>query len=177
MGKLIWDALAEAGAPVQLQITALAYSDRYLSSPLVIRLGIDTFAHLAKSQSANPLPLTLSIAALRPNDFMPNRIEHDWKHEGDRASVVSRYAARMGFRLSLTDTRNIPHSRALRLTYSNGKQADIYFDQGFGTWRPDRRTEFRFNTDPVAQVDKLAQIDTNLISSGKTYVVVQIRVD
>jgi hypothetical protein len=65
------DALAEAGAPVQAQITALSYSDRYLSSPLVARLGIDTFAHLAKPNAANQLDLSLRIAALRWDDFTP----------------------------------------------------------------------------------------------------------
>src|ERR1700720_4754284 len=73
------------------------------------------------------------------------------------------------------DPRNIPHSRVLTLTYSNGTQADVYFDQGFGTWRPARRTEFGFNLYPVAQLDELAHIDASLASSGKTYVVVQIR--
>ena len=177
MGKLIWDALAEAGAPVRVRITALAYSDRYLSSPLVARLGLDTFAHLTKPQSANLLPLGLSIAALRQNDLTPSRVEHDWKHEDDRTGVIGRYAARLGFKLSLTDLRNIPHSRVLTLTYSNGTQADIYFDQGFGTWRPARRTEFKFNLHSVAQVDELARVDASLVSSGKTYVVVQIRAD
>jgi DEAD/DEAH box helicase domain-containing protein len=175
MAKLIWDALAEAGGPVELRITALAYSDRYFSSPLVARLALDTFAHLAKPQSANPPPLRLRIAALRWSDFAPSRVEHDWKHEDDRTSVIGRYAARLGLNLGLTDPRNIPHSRILTLTYSNGTQTDIYFDQGFGTWRPARRTEFRFNLHPIAQLDELAQIDASLVSSGKTYVVVQIR--
>jgi hypothetical protein len=67
------------------------------------------------------------------------------------------------------------HGRALRVTYSNGTQADVYFDQGFGTWRPARRTEFEFNIQPIAQLDNLAKIDATLVSSGKTYVVVQIR--
>jgi DEAD/DEAH box helicase domain-containing protein len=177
MAKLILDALAEAGASLQAGISALAYSDRYLSSPLVARLGLDTFAHLAKPQSANPLRLSLRIAPLRWNDFTPSRIEHDWKHEDDRTSVIDRYAARLGFKLSLTDPQNIPHSRVLTLTYANGTHADIYFDQGFGTWRPTRRTEFRFNLDRIAQLNELAQIDTSLVSSGKTYVVMQIRAD
>jgi DEAD/DEAH box helicase domain-containing protein len=46
MAALIGTALAKAGAPIQARITALTYSDRYLSSPLVVRLAIDTFAPL-----------------------------------------------------------------------------------------------------------------------------------
>jgi len=34
-----------------------------------------------------------------------------------------------------------------------------------------------FNLHPVAQLDELARIDANLVSSGKTYVVVQIQAE
>jgi hypothetical protein len=105
------------------------------------------------------------------------RVEHDWKHENDRTGVVSRYAARLGFKLTLTDPLNIPHSRALSLAYSTGTRADVYLDQGFGTWRPARRTAFRFNLHPNDQVDELAQPDASLVSSTKTHVVVQVRAD
>jgi DEAD/DEAH box helicase domain-containing protein len=175
MAALIGNALTEAGAPVQARITALTYTDRYLSSPLVVRLAIDTFAHLTKQRSVTPFPVSLHIAALRWNDFTPRRIENDWKHEDDRKSVISRYAARSGFEVSVVDSGDIPHGRALRVTYSNGTQADVYFDQGFGTWRPARRTEFEFNIQPIAQLDNLAKIDAPLVSTGKTYVVVQIQ--
>jgi hypothetical protein len=130
---------------------------------------------LTKPQSVTPLSLGLYIASLRWNDLTPSRIEHDWKHEDDRKSVISRYAARSGFEINVVDSGDIPHGRVLRLTYSNGAQADVYFDQGFGTWRPARRTEFSFHLQPIAQLDNLAKIDAALVSSGKTYIVVQIR--
>jgi DEAD/DEAH box helicase domain-containing protein len=155
------------------QLTALSYTDRYVSSPLVALLVVRVAARLAAmlgSPQHRPR-FHLATAPLRAQEGAPYRLVHDWRVEADRERVLRHLC---GDRLDLHLTVGpCAHSRRLTLIYADGSEATIVLDQGFGFLRlvaqPPR---FEFQETAAAQAKRLGAIDVSCTSDGTTYLVV-----
>ena len=167
--------LGDVGAPTDQSIVTLNYNDRYLNSPLVVRLALDTFKELAQPRPGEPVAVVLHLKPLEASDRPARWLWNDWKRADDRLDVISLYGRRMG--LSVTSREGATrHGRVLELTYANGAQATILFDQGFGAWEGEgASTPFDFHAVPMQQANTLASAHVKLKGrSGGTYVVAHL---
>ncbi|WIY67961.1 DEAD/DEAH box helicase [Aquidulcibacter paucihalophilus] len=166
--------LAKAGTPDQ-RIIELSYSDRYLNSPLVVRMALDCFKELCRPTPGEPVPVTLHLQNLKPSDRSMRAVWDDWKKGDDRLDVISLFGRRIG--LAVTSREGaLRHGRILELTYANGAKASVLLDQGFGAWGASgSQASFDFHAAPAQQTNALGMTNVVLKSRpGGTYVVAQL---
>ena len=152
-------------------INSVVYEDRYLHSPLVVRMCIDTLSALSKAHGPN-VPITIFTRRLNESELLPRRIEHNWKSDRDREIVFRDYAASLKLALEL-QIGDLPHARQITLATQSGKRIHILLDQGFGAWRPERYIDFDFRARAESQARQLKGLDFTLSMSAesKTYFV------
>jgi outer membrane protein OmpA-like peptidoglycan-associated protein len=82
-------AIREAGGTGVL--TRIDYNDRYLQSPLVVRLMAEALLALrdALAGSGTALPVAITTNRFRPNERQPFAPDHDWQWEDDRRDVLT----------------------------------------------------------------------------------------
>ena len=173
--EVLQAVLSDAGAPADQRIVELSYSDRYLNSPLVVRLALETFKELARPAPGEPLPVALHLQALKPSDRSMRSLWDDWKRGDDRLDVISQYGRRIG--LAVTSREGAPrHGRVLAITYASGVKASVLFDQGFGAWGAvGAYVSFDFHASVAHQVNALAMANVALEArSGGTYLVAHL---
>ena len=167
--------LVDVGAPTDQPIVTLKYNDRYLNSPLVVRLALETFKELAQNRPGEPVAVELNLKPLETSDRPARWLWNDWKRANDRLDVIGLYGRRMG--LSVTSREGATrHGRVLELTYANGVQATILFDQGFGAWEGEGASApFDFHAIPMQQANALGSAHLRLKGRvGGTYFVAHL---
>ncbi|MBR0878556.1 DEAD/DEAH box helicase [Bradyrhizobium liaoningense] len=154
--------------------SSILYEDRYLHSPLVARMCIDTLSALAKAHGLN-VPITVRTRGLNESELFPRRIEHNWKNDRDREIVFREYAAhrKVSLEFQLGDP---PHARQITISSKSGKKAYVLLDQGFGAWRSARFRDFDFRARAESQARQLRGLDFELSmpAEGRTYIVARI---
>ena len=174
--SLVVELLKKCGSWPEVGVAGLVYRDPHVSSPLAVRLLIDTIEKIV-SRSGNARP-TLIVETRAPAFSEarsgPWQISHDWRNAADQRAVVSMYGGQRGFDTSLRH-KEVPHGRYLIIDFVDGSAATIMMDQGFGAWTPLRQTTVRFDfaADVTSQVRRLAEMNARLQKRGigKTYLV------
>jgi hypothetical protein len=167
-GVRFWETLAVEGAGAELRgcgpLCAISYTDRYLFSPLPLRLLHAVLVALRRRAgvaTAARVPLTLhTLSGRRGADpALPHFIEHDWRDMAMRDAVAARLMTQAGFDPTLkSDQRaNIPHARTLRIEGTDGA-IEIQLDQGFGFWRVHERLPFNFAARLEEQARRLLEL-------------------
>jgi DEAD/DEAH box helicase domain-containing protein len=152
-------------------ITSIVYEDRYLHSPLVARMCIDTLSALSKMHGPN-VQITIRTRRLNESELLPRRIEHNWKFDRDREIVFREYAASQGIALDF-QIGDPPHARQMTVSTSSGRKVLVLFDQGFGPWRSERIRDFDFRARAESQARQLRGLDfaLSMPKENKTYIV------
>ncbi|MBJ6127394.1 DEAD/DEAH box helicase [Microvirga splendida] len=163
-GKAFWTLVEAAmpevrvlrrrGAPAEV-----VYSDRYLFSPLPLRL-------LTEALKAGPGGLKGSMVTVRTQDGAPIKdriardILDDWQAPDVRHAVMTEILAGVGSggRVCFMQRHDLPHDRRLSLLWSDGSSLEITLDQGFGFWRAQRRPSFNFTARPSLQAQQLLEL-------------------
>jgi hypothetical protein len=170
---IIVSLIAEIGLKSEI-ITSVVYEDRYLHSPLVARMCIDTLSALSKARGPN-VPITICTRRLNESELFPRRIEHNWKSDRDREIVFREYATilKVGLELQLGDP---PHARQITMSTESGKKVYVLLDQGFGAWRSERYRDFDFRARAESQARQLKGLDfaLSLPTESKTYLVARV---
>lgn len=169
--KLLLPKIRSAGGAGVLQ--RLSYNDRYLQSPLVIRLMADALAELCAGLGTAPdgLPLKIATNRFKPNQRQPYTPDHDWEWEDDRREVLEGLVALRGFACELEEGR-AAHGRAITLHFEGGRRIRVVLDQGFGPWRAPNFARFDFSDPADRQVDKLDRYSVMIANHGTSYAVV-----
>ena len=169
--NIIAPAIRDAGGRSQLK--GLVYNDRYLQTPLVVRLLSEAFSAVSEvfSPGFRELPIRVVTNRLKPNTRQPFAPDHDWQYEEDRREVLEEVLGRHGLMLDLVET-SADHGRFLALYFADGKIVRVIFDQGFGPWQAPRSSRFDFGENAMAQSEKLAQLTGWVEARGMTYLVV-----
>lgn len=159
--ELVRPLLQRVGGWRPGQLTMVEYFDRYLKSPLSVRLACECIAALSKAiGSAEPTKVSLVNEPWRSNprfdDKRPWQVSHDWRSDDDRIEASKATAARLGLQGSLT-LKRARHAREMVLTFDDLTSVTLVFDQGFGSWSGQKGIPLRFDFDANAQ-DQAAKL-------------------
>jgi hypothetical protein len=132
------------------RLSRVRYADRYLRSPLTVRLLREVLAGLRVQSDlwAEDTRLEVETALLpRGSQRPPWAIGHNWEYEEDRKLVTDRVLAIKGATpvLNVADARDLAHARELRLEWEDGASWYIRLDQGLGFWMAERNEQFPFD--------------------------------
>jgi DEAD/DEAH box helicase domain-containing protein len=169
--RLLSSGIAAAGGSGAL--VRIDYSDRYLQSPLVVRLLAEVLGALARAypRSSGPVSAFVATNVLNANPRQPFAPDHDWCWPEDRGEVLQTLLTAKGFEVDLSE-RGASHGRMIVLTFSSGARVRVVLDQGFGPWRTPHYARFDFGDAATNQARKLAKFDAILAARGATYAVV-----
>ena len=157
-GKRFWDYLINEhqAARDRLQssdrIIGLRYQDRYLFSPLSVRLLFEILRGLREKtgeESFQVNSLIIDTLACRPQTGHMNRPQQflwsDWDDDDMRETVLNVVFREIGFhtQVRLAYGRQAAHGRLLEIGFESGANMTIRFDQGVSYWRISRSTEYR----------------------------------
>lgn len=161
------------------QVASILYQDPYVCSPLVARLVVDTLARLL-TRLGNPYAgVTIETRGPRTDERpgSPWQILHDWRDAAVQESVIETLGKQVGTSVRLVQ-KPVPHGRFMTLSFTDGQQATIVLDQGFGAWSTPRHIPVRhdFGADGATQAAKLRQANVMLAKTGagRTYLVAYV---
>lgn len=155
------------------QLKAIRYNDRYLRSPLTLRLMADALAAL-RDELASPeltVPATLITNAHKANERQPYLFLHDWQWAEDRDTVLSLLLHARKFEADVSFSGSV-HGRQIDLRFDDGKSARVVLDQGFGPWRSPNFVKFDFGDDATIQAARIEKTNVLVATQGPTYMVV-----
>ncbi|WP_419620680.1 DEAD/DEAH box helicase [Thiolapillus sp.] len=179
-GNRFWKYLMSEHPPTQslLQstdtVTAIRYQDRYLFSPLSVRILFEIVRVLREQigedrWSATRLSLdTLECRAKYSYGGPPQKfLWSDWDHNETRAEVIERlfHEISMQTDMTLKEQREAAHGRLLEIKFASGKRLRVRFDQGVSYWRVARRSEYRSRLFDFSQPDSIKQAKALLKAS------------
>jgi hypothetical protein len=177
--RLLKPELEAVGAWKPGRLASLAYSDRYLKSPLTVLLMTRTLAALREMLSAQGAGIEVTVAAepLRRNSYggPPRRVGNDWSDEDDRRQVIEALASHSGFALCRYAGTGASHGRKLTIGYDDGTDAVVLLDQGFGYWRTSGPDGHDFTLPPARQVQNLLACSALVGGHGESYIALLLK--
>ena len=154
-------------------LTAIRYNDRYLRSPLTLRLMADALAAIRDDLAGSDLtvPVTVVTNPQKPNERQPYLFSHDWAWAEDRDLVLHLLGKARQMELDLA-LNGSAHGRQIDLAFDDGSKVRIVLDQGFGPWRSPPFARFNFAEDGATQAARIDKNNVIIASQGPTYIVV-----
>jgi DEAD/DEAH box helicase domain-containing protein len=152
-------------------LRSLAYSDRYLFSPLSVRLLIELVAGFADE---NTQVLIRTLAA--KNDFRTRPgswLYTDWPDPLDRKLVFEQMLADVSPSSSVAWEQRLGHRRRLDFA-GRGGSGMIFLDQGLGSWSSAHRTPFDHRAPIDVQIRTLRQPFYVTNSGDGTYLAIRV---
>lgn len=154
LGKLINTSMPELAQLLATdQAVTISYSDRYLKSPWSLML-LTGFLKLFEGSELKSISVnTLSVGGGQPSSSM----SHDWLQVEDQKTIMAGwFSDQFGIKPQVSlerNSRDVLHSRSLRVTWRSGRVSQILLDQGMGYWRPRMayRDELMFDFQASAQ--------------------------
>jgi len=151
-------------------VSGVTYSDRYLKSPLTSQLLHSMLMALGEYAGGidDETVICLITEPVRRDDTRePSRIFHDWRDGQVRRDIWEAFFSDLGrFELQEMPKAQIPHARALTLTWDDGAIWALRMDQGVGYWRMGRGAggRFPFQSGVDSQLERLRK--ANLMVEG-----------
>lgn len=163
--KQIIDQTDDAFGP-HAKVAKITYNDRYLVTPLTVRLLSEVLEHCPGADGQTE---RLLVTCHGPDEDRDQKgFEHNWRNDDDRLGVIEALIPKI--EIDLRNKRETPHERFLQVDFADEKSRTITLDQGFGAWRLATRG-VRFNGDQLphdqARALKTARLDIALQHEGK----------
>lgn len=181
MLKLVKPLLQRVGGWRPGQLIKVEYFDRYLKSPLTVRLACECIAALSNAIGSTTQTQTQVFLVSEPwrsdsryEDRQPWQVRHDWQSDNDRIMATEAIAAKLGLKGSLTLRRD-RHAREMILTFDDFKSVTLVFDQGFGSWSGPKGIPLRFDFGVKAQEQATKLMELKAMIQGPddlSYIVV-----
>jgi ATP-dependent helicase YprA (DUF1998 family) len=152
-------------------LRALSYSDRYLFSPLSVRLLVELVGAFADENTEVRIR---TLAA--KNDFRPRPgswVHTDWPDPLDRKLVLEQMLLDVSPKSSVAFEQRLGHRRRLEFAGRRGSGV-IFFDQGVGSWSSARRTPFDHRAPIDVQIKALRQPFDVANSGDGTYLAIRL---
>jgi hypothetical protein len=178
-GARFWSELSElpafsAWVARQPEILRISYSDRYMFSPLSLRLLHSVLSALPFSKpKEGRIPLSIATMAGRPEQrySLPDKMHDDWATSAIRDDILQAIFGFAGFAVALeiADRRKLVHARCLTIETKAHGSLDLLLDQGFGHWVTRGRIPFDFTAATVKQAASLLRVDASVMGDmGKS---------
>lgn len=167
-GALFWGGMTSKNPALTARLSpgnalaAITYTDRYLASPVCVRLLFEVAKYaLDRTKTArHHCELVLTTGQLSGASMgQPARIHHDWQESATREDVIERLFSAMlkPCQIRVADKRRLPHARELELRWADGASIKIRLDHGFGYWRTTWNKPFNFTLRPPQQTAELRE--------------------
>ncbi|MGH8563525.1 MAG: hypothetical protein ACREXW_05345 [Gammaproteobacteria bacterium] len=144
------------------ELAEVRYADRYLRSPIAIRLLVSVIGALSPELGVSEGTIVTVLTARLDHGIgrSPSRVSHDWQQDGDRRQVFDVVVSRMRLEATLrgSERRDLPHARELTLRWRDGRSCTLRLDQGFGYWCSPANSPFPFDRLPAQQAEALLQM-------------------
>jgi hypothetical protein len=159
-GARFWKQLHGA-APLTIHaaqsagIVSIDYSDRYLLTPLNLRLLLEV-VHAAPGRQREETSIGVVTAT---HDGRPSRgrsVFDSYDEDAMRREVAARLIPRA--RIDIWAKPDIPHERRFTLHLADGRRIVVLLDQGFGAWRAAGATRHDFGAEPTAQANAIRKL-------------------
>ncbi len=154
-GKRFWKVLAEEApltiaAMKQHRATGVTYTDRYLLTPLAIRLLLEVINNTPGAQ--NPA-LSIATARLGTREDLGWSIYHTFDNDSSRRDVLHELFP--DATIEVNPKAELPHDRSLSIHLGDDRRVIVTLDQGFGAWRVAGRHRHDFSSSPERQAHSL----------------------
>jgi hypothetical protein len=155
-GRLFWRFVKEMRPQIfrDVSLKTVTYSDRYLRSPLPVRL-LQEILRTMPDRCPNTQIEVLSSRLDRGERWQNYNVEDNWPNDAVRLKAMR--TVLIGTKIQILNKRDCPHPRRLSLEWEDGRKAQINLDQGLGTWTTLNSGSQRFDVkdDPVRQASNL----------------------
>jgi len=181
-GKKLWEAILASDAAVRKRLVGgaaieeLAYEDRYLCSPLAVRLLREFLGCLAAWGGLKGSTKVSIQTAPTGSREIPNSVRSDWLDSDLRRQVTELALAPLGAQLQLEIKQRsaMPHARQLAIRWSDGAMWKLKLDEGIAFVRPTKGSQsFDFHLPPAEQAARLLKMDIavgrNLLHGARFY--------
>ncbi len=159
-GRVFWRFL---GSQDPITIAAMkthgvedtCYTDRYLLTPLALRLLFEVLIRMP-GRRGNVFTLYTARGGKKrgsPGWSMFRTVFHSFGEDTMRHSVIQ--ALLPDADIHIRDKRDLPHERSLRIDLGDGRRVELLFDQGFGAWRTAGSPGYDFSATPAKQARNL----------------------
>jgi hypothetical protein len=145
--------------PIGAELKSVHYSDRYLRSPLTVRLLRGVLSALKSCGLSEST--VVNVRTMTGDGYPGSLFWSDWTTAGTQRSVTQADIQSVGCvaEVEVVQYRgDIPHQRVMTLEWVNGQRRRVSFDQGFGFVQAARQA-FDFAAPPDAQTARLKAID------------------
>jgi DEAD/DEAH box helicase domain-containing protein len=151
--------------------TELTYTDRYLLSPLTVRL----LGELLTGFAGPSTRIQVRTLAVRPGGEAKGgmKIDKDWRSMADRDLTLRTMLGAISPLASLETSHAAPHRRRLDFKTS-AASGTIFFDQGVGSWRTASDTPFDFGDPPSGQIEQMKKLFEIVNNPHGTFVAVRL---
>jgi DEAD/DEAH box helicase domain-containing protein len=175
-GHKLWALIFEAAPELKTILaqhgpaTSFSYSDKYIKSPLCMRLlGELVVAAPAEIIDANTSLkiITVELETRSGQERSPAFFHDNWQLDNQRRMVTPQLLDQLGWaggEVDVLERRNAPHYRELAISWPGGKQWSMQLDQGFGTWKYAGSQRFPFDQNISRQASDAARINPKLIA-------------
>jgi hypothetical protein len=181
-GRAFWEILASRSHALDERLrlgkvpTSVEYVDRYLNSPLPVRLMREVLKSLLGIEAVQLIRIETADALSCSFASSPVLISHDWRLVDQRNQVVTTILARdfpNRAVLEVRPKRHLPHGRCMRIRFDDGSIV-VRLDQGFGYWATMGSIPFPFSGSLIKQADDLLRADFKVraFSSHPTYLAI-----
>lgn len=189
LGSCLWKAMRVAVPELErrlkagIQLVEVSYADRYLSTPLSVRVVSEVLTRLQRETQGftRSTRLVVRTAYLNPSDRRLQRsFQNEWAREGDRAEVFAMLLAKLADEavFDRLSRRNSPHARELKVRWADGATWAVRLDHGLTFFRTSQEVPFNFEHSPqhqLAQVTSAAFDVVNRVPSGTVLYVGEVR--
>ena len=158
-GRTFWKLLTEE-VPLTVaairthKIQAVTYTDRYLLTPLALRLMFEVVRKMPGSEETN---LFVSTARISSPERRGWTIFHTFADDATRRAVLQ--ALLPNAQIDVRGKSELPHARSFALRLGDGRSITILLDQGFGAWRARCAPKHDFSADAAKQAQVLKSLD------------------
>ena len=171
-GKRFWNFLAREHDPSRAvldssdPIKMVRYQDRYLFSPLSVRLLLEVVKALrdrvGEARWSKPVMEIETLASKSHSNLRgkaPKFLWDDWQDQATRIEVIKTLFADAGALLNdqFNEGRRQAHARLLEVHFMSGQKLRLRLDQGISYWRISRSADYRSKTFNFMQTDAKQQ--------------------